>query len=164
MTREEFLNGLEEALIGEVPAAVIRDNLNYYGSYLSQETAKGRTVDEIVAEIGGPRIVAQTIIDVGEAGGERGVSYAGGGSGGGGNGRNGGYGSYDDGEMRRSGPNIHYFDLNQWYWRILIPIILILIVCVVVYAVGGIFYLLIRFAGPIFLIYVVYQIFKHLRN
>lgn len=30
MSREEFLAGLEEALAGEVPASVIRENLNYY--------------------------------------------------------------------------------------------------------------------------------------
>ena len=45
MSREEFLAGLEEALAGEVPASVIRENLNYYNSYISQEMAKGRTVD-----------------------------------------------------------------------------------------------------------------------
>ena len=67
MSREEFLAGLEEALAGEVPASVIRENLNYYNSYISQEMAKGRTVDEIVDEIGEPRIVARTIIDSSEA-------------------------------------------------------------------------------------------------
>ena len=70
MSREEFLAGLEEALAGEVPASVIRENLNYYNSYISQEMAKGRTVDEIVDEIGEPRIVARTIIDSSEAAGE----------------------------------------------------------------------------------------------
>ena len=63
MSREEFLRGLEEALAGEVPASVVRDNLNYYSSYLSQELAKGRTMEEIIEEIGEPRIVARTIID-----------------------------------------------------------------------------------------------------
>ena len=72
MSREEFLSTLREALTGEVPEAVIADNLNYYRNYLTQEMEKGRTVDEIVEEIGGPRIVAQTIIDTCEAGGESG--------------------------------------------------------------------------------------------
>ena len=61
MSREEFLRGLEEALAGEVPGSVVRDNLNYYSSYLSQELAKGRTMEEIIEEIGEPRIVARTI-------------------------------------------------------------------------------------------------------
>ena len=35
MSKEEFLRELEEALAGDVPEAVIRDNVSYYGSYLS---------------------------------------------------------------------------------------------------------------------------------
>ena len=44
MNKDEFLRRLEEALSGEVPASVIRDNLNYYADYLSQELGKGRTI------------------------------------------------------------------------------------------------------------------------
>ena len=40
MNKDEFLRRLEEALSGEVPASVIRDNLNYYADYLSQELGK----------------------------------------------------------------------------------------------------------------------------
>ena len=58
MNKDEFLRRLEEALSGEVPASVIRDNLNYYADYLSQELGKGRTMDEIIEEIGEPNIVA----------------------------------------------------------------------------------------------------------
>ena len=59
MNKDEFLRRLEEALSGEVPASVIRDNLNYYADYLSQELGKGRTMDEIIEEIGEPNIVAR---------------------------------------------------------------------------------------------------------
>ena len=68
MNKDEFLRRLEEALSGEVPASVIRDNLNYYADYLSQELGKGRTMDEIIEEIGEPNIVARTIIDSAEPG------------------------------------------------------------------------------------------------
>ncbi|MFR4782516.1 MAG: DUF1700 domain-containing protein [Pilosibacter sp.] len=117
MNKDEFLRRLEEALSGEVPASVIRDNLNYYADYLSQELGKGRTMDEIIEEIGEPNIVARTIIDSAEAAGETGD----------------GYGSFEDasprGDDRRSTysqesyqngstPNIHYFDLNKWYWKL----------------------------------------------
>ena len=80
MSKEEYLRGLEEALKGEVPGSVIRDNLNYYNSYLSQEISKGRTMEDIISEIGEPRIVARTIIDSCEAAGET----------------EDGYGSYED--------------------------------------------------------------------
>ena len=64
MNKDEFLRRLEEALSGEVPASVIRDNLNYYADYLSQELGKGRTMDEIIEEIGEPNIVARTVMEV----------------------------------------------------------------------------------------------------
>ena len=35
MTREEFLQGLKEALDGNMDASAIQENLNYYNEYLS---------------------------------------------------------------------------------------------------------------------------------
>lgn len=159
MSRDEFLRGLEEALAGEVPASVIQDNLNYYASYLSQEMAKGRTVDEIAEEIGGPRIVAQTIIDSCEAGGEAGT----------------GYGTYEDapggdGYQRenpyaeRNEPNIHYFDLSKWYWKLIFAVVAIFFLMTVFGIVGGIFSLLFQFAGPILVALLLYWIIKNLRR
>ena len=62
MNKDEFLRRLEDALSGEVPASVIRENLNYYADYLSQELGKGRTMDGIIEEIGEPNIEALCII------------------------------------------------------------------------------------------------------
>lgn len=158
MTREEFLRGLEEALTGEVPVPVIRENLNYYGSYISQEMAKGRTMDEIVAEIGEPRIVARTIIDSSEAAEE---------AGGFGNGYQESYedsrNPYED-RGREPGGKIHYFNLNKWYWRILIPVVFFVVVFLLMSMVSGIFYLLIRFAGPIILILLIWNLIRNMRR
>lgn len=162
MNKEEYLRGLEEALAGEVPASVIRENMNYYNSYLSQEMAKGRTVDEIAEEIGEPRIVARTIIDSCEASG---AAYGTDGD---------GYGTYEEGSYDtsydrnpfggNSSPQIHYFDLNKWYWKLLLILILLTVGSIVFSIVGGIFALLIRFAGPILMILLVIWFFKNIRN
>ena len=160
MSREEFLKGLGEALAGEAPEAVIRDNLSYYREYITQEMAKGRTMDEIVAEIGEPRIVARTIIDSCEASGEA-LS---------GTGSYGGIGGYQDdgasgyGSRQGQGPNIHYFNLNKWYWRILIPILFIIILVTALNVVGGLFYLLFRFAGPILVFCLVFWFLRNLKK
>ena len=166
MSKEEFLRELEEALAGDVPQAVIRDNVNYYSSYLTQETAKGRSVDEIVMEIGEPFILAKTIIEHCEASGE----CAG----------DNGYGSYqetysDAGSQTRSQgygaggqqnpfPNMHYIDLNKWYWKLLAMVILFLVVTVVLNIVGGIFALLIRFAGPLMMVFLVVWFFRNMKR
>ena len=63
MTKEEFIKELRSALSGEVNQDVLNENIQYYDQYLSQEQQKGRTIDEIVEEIGNPRSIARTIID-----------------------------------------------------------------------------------------------------
>ena len=162
MSKEEYLRGLEEALAGEVPASVIRENMNYYNSYLSQEMAKGRTVDEISEEIGEPRIVARTIIDSCEASGEAfgtdGNPYG-----------TDGEGAYESSFDRNSyggntSPQIHYFNLNKWYWKLLLILMALAVGSLVLNIVGGIFTLLIRFAGPILIIFLVLWFFRNIRD
>ncbi|MBQ7797328.1 MAG: hypothetical protein IJ374_12350 [Lachnospiraceae bacterium] len=164
MSKEEFLQELREALAGDVPETVIRDNVSYYGSYLSQEMAKGRTVDEIVAEIGEPFILAKTIIEHSEASGETiGEDN---------------YGSYREtysesrsqnqsygsGQNERPFSNMHYIDLNKWYWKLLAVIILFFVVTLVFNIVGGIFALLLRFAGPLMMVFLLYWFIKNLKR
>ena len=47
MTREEFLQGLKEALDGNMDASAIQENLNYYNEYINEETI----IDTIKKEI-----------------------------------------------------------------------------------------------------------------
>jgi len=160
MNKEEFLRELEEALAGDVPEAVIRDNVSYYGSYLTQEMAKGRSVEEIVGEIGEPFIIAKTIIEHCEASGE----CAGGD----------GYGnyqeSYDDGGSRSQRQNqspfsnMHYIDLNKWYWKLLAGVFMFMVVSFVFRLVGGVFLLLFRFSGPLMMFFLVYWIIKNFKR
>ena len=120
-------------------------------------------MDEIIEEIGVPNIVARTIIDSAEAAGETGD----------------GYGSFEDaaprGEDRRSTysqesyqngstPNIHYFDLNKWYWKLALVVLLFLVISVVFSIMGGVFYLLIRFSGPILMCLIIYWLVKNFRG
>ena len=74
MRKTEFLQELREALDGEVSASVIQSNISYYDQYISQEAAKGRREEEVIEEIGSPRLIAKTIIDSSEGAGETGQS------------------------------------------------------------------------------------------
>ena len=51
MRKAEFLKELEDALTGEVSAAVMRENLNYYSQYISSECLKVRSEEEVIREI-----------------------------------------------------------------------------------------------------------------
>ena len=56
MNRLEFLQGLKAELEGRVPHSIIQENLRYYDSYISDESAKGQSEEDVVESLGGPRI------------------------------------------------------------------------------------------------------------
>ena len=63
MRKEEFLQTLRRALTGDVPQGVVEENIRYYDGYITEEVRKGRTEEEVIGEIGDPRLIARTIED-----------------------------------------------------------------------------------------------------
>ncbi len=63
MTKREFLEKLRAALGNDLSGSIIQENVDYYNSYISEEVAKGRQEEEVIAELGDPWVIAQTIID-----------------------------------------------------------------------------------------------------
>ena len=70
MTKEQFLHDLTVQLKLMVSDQLIFDQLAYYDNYISGEVRKGRSEEEVVAELGSPRLLAKTIIDTAEAAGD----------------------------------------------------------------------------------------------
>ena len=64
MTQRDFLDTLKRALNGQVPPHVVTENLNYYSTYIYEEIRKGRLERDVLEELGDPRLLARTIIDV----------------------------------------------------------------------------------------------------
>ena len=166
MDKEEFLRTLGAALSGEVPQHIIQENIRYYDNYITGELSKGRTENEIMDELGGPRLIARTIIDAAEAGGETAgygdesspfgnTSYenaSGSGNQGsyGGDSQGGPYNPYGD-STNQSG-SFHMYNLNKWYWKLAGILILMLVIFVLVTIVGGIFSLLLSPVGLILIL------------
>lgn len=61
MTKQEFLNNLRTALSGRVSASVVTDNMNYYEDYINTQMRMGRTEEEVIKELGDPRLLAKSI-------------------------------------------------------------------------------------------------------
>lgn len=61
MDCEEFLRQFRDALDGKVSESVIQDNVNYYRSYISSQTAGGRSESDVLRVLGEPRLLAKTI-------------------------------------------------------------------------------------------------------
>lgn len=161
MNRDEFLQGLQNALSGEVPPEIVRDNLRYYDDYMRTERQKGRTEAEILEELGDPRLIARTIIDTTPGAGAGGFAEYRGGIFGGSRSDT-VYTEYQEDHSRtddrRSYQNnrVHYYDLNKWYWKLAVAAIILLVFVLIVTVVGGILTLLVPLLPGIFLIWLIF--------
>lgn len=63
MNKELFINTLSRALYGKVDDYTLSEHIRYYENYISQEIAKGRSEQEVLDELGDPRLIAKTILD-----------------------------------------------------------------------------------------------------
>ena len=62
MTRQEFLDGLTASLSVSGSDKLIEENRVFYNEYIDTEVAKGRTEGEVIAELGEPRLIANSIL------------------------------------------------------------------------------------------------------
>lgn len=70
MTKFEFTDRLRKALSGRVNHSVVNDHVAYYEKYIDAEIKKGRSEQEVLQELGDPRLIAKTIIEAEKAGGD----------------------------------------------------------------------------------------------
>ena len=61
MKKKEFLDLLRQSLEGEVDRRIIEQSINFYNEYISSHPDKNE--EEVINEIGDPRLIAKTIID-----------------------------------------------------------------------------------------------------
>ncbi len=136
MTRQEFLQELRIALQGEVSQAAINEHIRYYESYIIEESRKGRSEEEVIAQLGNPRLIAKTLIDTTEQFGsaKRDEYYS---------------ESYSQGETE-NGKGFHadYSDengwdirfgklkLNSWYGKLLMILLAIIVIVVAAHVVA----------------------------
>ena len=160
MRKEEFLQTLRRALTGDVPPGVVEENIRYYDGYITEEVRKGRTEEEVIGEIGDPRLIARTIEDTTDGAGDSryqagsGYEY----------GRTADTGR-DEGRYTRSpfdtGRSFRIFSLDKWYGKLLAALIVFAVIYLVFTIIGGIFALLMPFIGPLFMIWLIVTILRN---
>ena len=64
MNRFEFTEVLRKSLSGRVDYRVVNENVAYYENYIDTEMRKGRSEEEVLGELGDPRLLAKTISGV----------------------------------------------------------------------------------------------------
>lgn len=67
LNQREFLNILSETLNMELTPQEVSTNVAYYNSYFAEQAAKGKSEEEIIAELGDPRMIAKSIIEAARA-------------------------------------------------------------------------------------------------
>ena len=147
MTKEEFLEQLEDALVGEVPNSVIYDNKRYYERYFFSEMKQGRTEQEILEELGSPRLIARTFIDMQ---GDVGQQY-----------RESVY--YKDDvreEFENRKPRLWLFDLTTWYGRALAWVSGIMGLILLIWLISGIISIAVQVAVPLLLVLGIYGLIR----
>ena len=164
MTRHAFISGLREALIGEIPPEEIEENIRFYNNYIDQELRKGRSEEDIFAELGDPRLIARTIMETWQSRdtsvGDEGTGYSGSYSGSYSDGYGGGaysdYSDYDGGRGENGG-----FDGNhssggiKWYHKAIPIVIIALILLFILWIVSGVLRLTVSILlSPVFWIIV----------
>lgn len=138
MTREQFLDELKSALAGEVPANVMMDSLSYYSYYIDDEVTHGKSVDDVIEEIGKPTLIARSIIAAQT--GERDADYE----------------YTEDGHTRTVRHNREKkpisFDLSGILSKLAFIFFLILLIIIVYFMIKVGFWVLVTFGIPILLI------------
>jgi len=71
VNKKEFLQALRGELINSVSGQIIEEQLRFYSEYIDTEMGKGRGEEEVVAELSAPNLLARSIIEAAEAGGDR---------------------------------------------------------------------------------------------
>lgn len=159
MKKDEFLKLLRQALAGDVPPGVIEENIRYYDSYITGEVRNGLLEEDVIAEIGDPRLIAKTIEDTTDGAGDGVYSETYDSRSQAGSENPYGQDPYQRNPYEQPG-SFHSFDLTKWYWKLLGVVIVISVLFLVVSIIGGIFTLLIPLIGPLLMIWAVMWIIR----
>ena len=63
MTKKQFLEELKTSLEEMVSPMVVQQNMNYYENYISEQIRNGKSEQDVLKELGNPRLIAKSIID-----------------------------------------------------------------------------------------------------
>ena len=149
MNKEEFIEKLQRALAGGLNSSQVADNIRYYREYIDSEIRKGHREEEVLAQLGDPRLLAKSIIGANKHAGT-------------------GYGSnreYDE-EVTEEGQEWGSDDVQPHMKRFMLPgwLVMLIATVVVIVVIGLVTSLLYLFAPVIIAVLVVVLIVKVIQS
>lgn len=158
MTKREFLDKLKKALANDLSGNVIRDNVDYYNDYITEEVRKGRKESEVIEELGDPWAIAKNIITSEEIKGNTGETYD-------------SYElerqrsqTYEQGYDEESGHRVHVFGLDTWWKKLVLLLGIIGVIVLVVAVIGGIISILAPIFVPLLILCLILKLVKDSRR
>lgn len=136
MNKREFIEKLRISLSGKISSAQVSENINYYEDYINTQIRLGKAEEEVLRELGDPRLIARTIVQTSGTADETGRSS--------GEWESGSYsesGRYSSGEYRDAGSDasgadftgrMHNLRLPGWAIRVITISLLLLIMYFVI--------------------------------
>lgn len=166
MNRVEFLEGLNEALKGEVDSKEYQETIKYYSDYIEAKMREGLSEEEVVESLGNPRLIAKSILQVREnkskESGRQEQNYE----------NKSARAEFDLGKGFRATQmedgriefNYKRFRLNSWYGKLIFALIAVFIVVLLICITFGVAYLAFTILLPVALVagivYVIYRMLK----
>lgn len=148
MNRAQFLEILRSQLTGKMYAERVEAHLRYYEDYIQSQVRGGRSEEEVLAELGDPRLIARTLLDTDTSSGEEIYEevYA--------TSDSGGNDSYSEqGEARGQNRHRQYrLDLTTWYGKLIVIAVAALVIFLLVTVLTAVLPFLLIFALLMFLI------------
>ena len=150
MTRQEFLREWQIALQGEIDQAAVNENIRFYDNYIMEESRKGKSEEEVTAQLGSPRLIAKTLIDTSDKPGpSQGQYYSGDYSSDAGRGFQADYSGQNGWDVR-----FGRFKFNSWYGKLLLILIAVLLIVIVANVVA----FLLPILAPMILLLLLYSL------
>ncbi|MCH5250959.1 MAG: DUF1700 domain-containing protein [Lachnospiraceae bacterium] len=70
MDKKEFIEKLQRSLASGLNSAQVADNIRYYQDYIESEILKGKSEEEVISNLGDPRLLAKSIIEANKHSGD----------------------------------------------------------------------------------------------
>lgn len=147
MTKTEFLEKLQAALEQNVDPGTLRENMEYYSQYITDEMRKGKSQEEVTDALGDPWAIARTIIDTSGNGPGSGNEYV--------------YDAPGQDSYRRqetSRGSVHVFGFDTWWKKLLLALALAGVFLLIIAVVSGIIRLVAPLILPVLLIVLVIRL------
>lgn len=116
MNRTEFLDTLRCQLTGQMHEGKVAAHVRYYEDYIQSQVRSGRNEQDVLAELGDPRLIARTLLDTDVDNGQ--LDYE-------------EYSTYSD-DCQDSGnscrEHVHVWRFDTWYSKLLGVVLVLIIV------------------------------------